>query len=59
MPDMRPEVQLFMREGVDGGLITQSEYLITNAATEMKVPKGVKNMHFATLRCPSFDKNDI
>ena len=59
MPTMRPEVRLVMREGVEGGLITQSEYLIANAAAEMKVPKRVTNMHLSTLRRPDFDKNDI
>ena len=49
MPTMRPEVRLVMREGVEGGLITQSEYLIANAAAEMKVPKRVTNMHLSTL----------
>ena len=59
MPTMRPEVRLVMREGVEGGLITQSEYLIAIAATEMKVPTRVTNMHLATPRRPDFDKNDI
>jgi predicted component of type VI protein secretion system len=55
----RPEFQLVMREGVEGGVITKSEYLIAKAATEMKVPKRVTNTHLATLRHPDFDKSDI
>jgi hypothetical protein len=56
---MRPEFQLVMREDVEDGVITKSEYLIAKAATEMEVFKRVANTHLATLRHPDFDKYDV
>jgi len=56
---MRPESRLIMRDGVEGGAITQSEYLIATTASEQIIPKRVTNAFMATIRRPDFNKDDI
>ena len=43
LPTIRPKRRLIMRDGVEGGGITQSEYLIAKHASEHKIPKRVTN----------------
>jgi hypothetical protein len=50
LPTMRPQSRLIMRDGVEGGAITQSEYLIATTASEQIVPKRVTNAFMATTR---------
>ena len=59
LPTKRPESRLIMRDGVEGGVITQSEYLIANHASEHRIPKRVTNGFMATLRRPDFNKDNI
>ena len=59
LPTMRSESRLIMRDGVEGGVITQSEYLVANVASEHRIPKRVTNGFMATLRRPDFNKDDI
>jgi len=56
---VRPESRLIMRDGVEGGAMTLSEYLIATTASEQIVPKTVTNAFMATIRRPDFNKDDI
>ena len=59
LPTIRPKRRLIMRDGMEGGGITQSEYLIAKHASEHRIPKRVTTGILETLRRPDFDNDNI
>ena len=48
-----------MRNGVDGGMITQSEYLIAKLASDHRIPKRVSNSFIETVKRDDFNPDDL
>ena len=48
-----------MCNGVDGGMITQSEYLIAKLASDHRIPKRVSNSFIETVKRDDFNPDDF
>jgi hypothetical protein len=64
MPTSAPESQLIMHEsgvedGVEDGVITQSEYLVAKLASDHRIPKRVSNAFIETVTLDDFNPDDI
>ena len=49
LPTLLPERRLIMRDSVEGGMITQLEYLIAKVASNHRIPKRVSNSFLETV----------
>jgi hypothetical protein len=64
MPTSAPDSQLIMHksgveDGVEDGVITQSEYLVAKLASDHRIPKRVINAFIETVALDDFNPDDI
>jgi hypothetical protein len=58
-PKSSPERRFIMHDGVEDGVITQSESLVAELSSDRRIPKRVSNSFIETLKHDDFNPDDI
>ena len=58
LPTLRPESRLIIRDGVEGGMITQSEYLIAKVASDHRIHQRVSKSFIETVKRHDFNPDE-